>query len=195
MSTHPALSVLEADALHTMLSRIKNHDWDGAHEIAQSQEGVWAYDRLHAYLHRLEGDAANTAYWYRRCGLSQSNVSEKEEWDFLSKWVEPYRLVEQVLFHVVEQSDWEAQQNILDYEAASLSAEGFIHLSLKSQVSGVLERYYAGRNDLLLLHLDPKPIVSHLKFEKGPTGDYFPHLFSKLPKSAIIRVEQIIQEA
>ena len=31
-------------------------DWEAAHDIAQKQEGVQSYDRLHAYLHRKEGD-------------------------------------------------------------------------------------------------------------------------------------------
>lgn len=42
--------------------------WRRAHELAQSHEGVAAYDRLHALLHRIEGDAPNAAYWYRRAG-------------------------------------------------------------------------------------------------------------------------------
>jgi hypothetical protein len=42
-------------------------DWTVAHEIAQTQEGVdgaW----VHAWLHRIEGDHGNAAYWYRRAG-------------------------------------------------------------------------------------------------------------------------------
>ncbi|MGI9433327.1 MAG: hypothetical protein ACR2Q4_00585 [Geminicoccaceae bacterium] len=42
--------------------------WDAAHEVAQSREGEAAYDRLHAFLHRLEGDQSNAGYWYRRSG-------------------------------------------------------------------------------------------------------------------------------
>ena len=41
--------------------------WDHAHELAQSVDdsaGAW----VHAHLHRIEGDAANAAYWYRRAG-------------------------------------------------------------------------------------------------------------------------------
>ena len=190
MSTHPALSVVEADALYTILSRIKNHDWDGAHEIAQSQEGVWAYDRLHAYLHRLEGDTANTAYWYRRCGLTASPVSEKEEWDFLSKWVEPYRMTDEILYHVASEEDWNSQLDMTHFTVDSLAIEGFIHLCTKNQYVGVLERYYAGRTDLLLLHLDASMLRASLKMEKGPTGDFFPHLFKEIPKNAIIQLEK-----
>ena len=42
--------------------------WQRANELAQRHEGVADYDRLHALLHRIEGDESNAAYWYRRSG-------------------------------------------------------------------------------------------------------------------------------
>lgn len=41
--------------------------WDEAHAIAQddlTDIGAW----IHAWLHRIEGDFGNAAYWYRRAG-------------------------------------------------------------------------------------------------------------------------------
>lgn len=58
-------------------------DWEAAHNIAQSKEGTLAYDQLHAYLHRKEGDKFNANYWYRRCGESTPKVSLEEEWEIL----------------------------------------------------------------------------------------------------------------
>lgn len=42
--------------------------WKRAHVLAQHYEGQAVYDRLHALLHRIEGDDANAGYWYRRAG-------------------------------------------------------------------------------------------------------------------------------
>ena len=42
-------------------------DWDGAHRVVQSIEDTHAY-WIHAYLHRVEGDLGNAAYWYNRAG-------------------------------------------------------------------------------------------------------------------------------
>ncbi len=53
--------------------------WDAAHECAQadaSAMGSW----IHAYLHRVEGDAGNAAYWYRRAGQPFPKVELKQEW-------------------------------------------------------------------------------------------------------------------
>ena len=44
-------------------------NWEKAHNIAQdieTNDGSW----IHAYLHRVEGDLGNAAYWYRRAGKS-----------------------------------------------------------------------------------------------------------------------------
>ncbi|MFP1631356.1 hypothetical protein ACLB6G_06425 [Zhengella sp. ZM62] len=43
-------------------------DWDAAHDIAQAHEGDPLFDWLHALVHRIEGDAWNAGYWYRRAG-------------------------------------------------------------------------------------------------------------------------------
>lgn len=58
-------------------------DWESAHNIAQTQEGVQSYDRLHAYLHRKEGDNWNANYWYKRAKTTMPDLSLEEEWTFL----------------------------------------------------------------------------------------------------------------
>jgi hypothetical protein len=65
----------------------KRGDWHGAHTIAQdidSADGSW----LHAYLHRLEGDRGNAAYWYHRANrpMPDEDVSSEEEWQVLASY-------------------------------------------------------------------------------------------------------------
>jgi hypothetical protein len=43
-------------------------DWQAAHLIAQEHEGERLANWIHAVVHRMEGDAGNAQYWYRRCG-------------------------------------------------------------------------------------------------------------------------------
>jgi hypothetical protein len=55
------------------------NDWDKAHSLVQADGGsdaAW----VHAYLHRVEGDLSNAAYWYRRSGRDPSKVSLDTEW-------------------------------------------------------------------------------------------------------------------
>lgn len=61
-----------------------NGDWDKAHDIADGPaEKVFA--RVHAYLHRKEGDLWNADYWYRRAGESRPEMKLEEEWEMLVK--------------------------------------------------------------------------------------------------------------
>jgi hypothetical protein len=48
------------------IDKAKAGEWDAAHAIAQSLEGDRQADWLHAILHKIEGDAANSRYWYAR---------------------------------------------------------------------------------------------------------------------------------
>lgn len=57
-----------------------NGDWEMAHAIAQEIETKEAY-WVHAYLHRLEGDPGNAAYWYRRAGKKMTTKTFEKEWE------------------------------------------------------------------------------------------------------------------
>ena len=55
-------------------------DWDKAHKIDQSHKspfGNW----VHAYLHRVEGDLGNAAYWYNLAEKPVCKSSLSDEWD------------------------------------------------------------------------------------------------------------------
>jgi hypothetical protein len=58
-------------------------DWDKAHEIAQSDDGVDAA-RAHAYLHRVEGDLDNARYWYARAGRAPATGPLEAEWEAIA---------------------------------------------------------------------------------------------------------------
>ena len=45
-------------------------DWQAAHRIVQQDEADATCCWIHAVLHKIEGDAANARYWYRRAGQS-----------------------------------------------------------------------------------------------------------------------------
>ncbi|MCY7359730.1 MAG: hypothetical protein LH609_20205 [Rudanella sp.] len=58
-------------------------DWERAHNVAQSREGIRDYDRLHAYLHRKEGDTRNAGYWYCQAKAEVFAGTLDEEWEAL----------------------------------------------------------------------------------------------------------------
>lgn len=57
--------------------------WDRAHDIVQQLDDAMAA-RIHAYLHRKEGDDWNSRYWHRRAGTAfPAGMSLAAEWESL----------------------------------------------------------------------------------------------------------------
>ena len=55
-------------------------DWHTAHEIVQQLNDTGAA-RIHAYLHRKEGDRWNARYWHRQAGSTYpEHMSLEQEW-------------------------------------------------------------------------------------------------------------------
>lgn len=97
-----------------------------------------------------------------------------------------------MIYHVVSKLLWQQALQQGYYEAASLAAEGFIHLSRKEQVAGVLQRYYKNVPDLLLLHVDESKLTAPLKYELAPSvNESFPHLFGRLNLDAVVGISDI----
>jgi hypothetical protein len=61
------------------LQAVHAGQWDQAHEIVQRSDDPIAR-WIHAYLHRLEGDTGNAAYWYRQAGREFPKIPSKDEW-------------------------------------------------------------------------------------------------------------------
>lgn len=59
-------------------------NWDKAHELIQDMKDKTAA-RLHAYLHRKEGDNWNANYWYSKAGTRMPGYSLPKEWKELVK--------------------------------------------------------------------------------------------------------------
>ena len=59
-------------------------DWDRAHRCVDHLEDQ-AGMRVHAYLHRKEGDLGNAGYWYRKVGRTVPDLSLEAEHELLVK--------------------------------------------------------------------------------------------------------------
>ena len=53
--------------------------WPKAHSLVDDLEDATGC-RVHAYLHRKEGDISNADYWYRQAGITRPPGSLQEEW-------------------------------------------------------------------------------------------------------------------
>ena len=96
-----------------------------------------------------------------------------------------------MIFHITSFYDWERQSKEKFFAPEAFAEEGFIHCCAHDQLQGVLQRYYAGRSNLLLLHIDESKLESELKYETSVQGEMFPHVFGPINKTAITQVGRI----
>lgn len=57
-------------------------DWNTAHNLIDHL-GDLASARIHAYLHRKEGDIWNADYWYAKAGEKRPQLLLEQEWEEL----------------------------------------------------------------------------------------------------------------
>lgn len=97
-----------------------------------------------------------------------------------------------VLVHLCSAEDWQRARDRGELRPESLQAQGFVHLSALEQVHLPANRLYAGRQDLVLLHIDPAKLVAPVRWEPGvptdPEAMLFPHLYGALPVEAVMTI-------
>lgn len=97
-----------------------------------------------------------------------------------------------LIYHIVLPEIWEKFTDEYEYEAESLTSEGFIHCSYRNQLDDVLQRYYSGAEKVLILSINPHLLTSELIAEPSTNGEIYPHIYGKINKSAIVAVEERI---
>ena len=94
------------------------------------------------------------------------------------------------IYHVVKARDWTEAQEKQSYAPASLQQEGFIHFATKKQLPVVLDRYFKGQKDLLLIQVDPLKVKAELKYEQVYDQENpYPHLYGPLNLDAVVKAE------
>ena len=94
------------------------------------------------------------------------------------------------LYHLALRPDWEAALAAGRYEVSTrgrtLAEEGFIHCSLRHQVRGVADAFYADVDDLMLLVIDADRLDVPVRYEPPePGAEAYPHVYGALPVHAV----------
>ena len=102
------------------------------------------------------------------------------------------------IFHVATATDWAAAQTSGAYTTStlgvSLEEEGFIHASREDQWPGVLDRFYAGVSEPLVLLEIETDLLDVPWVEELPAPDAtetFPHLYGALAPAAVVSVTPV----
>lgn len=103
------------------------------------------------------------------------------------------------LVHLCGATEWTSASVGSQLCPPSLAEVGFVHLSTPQQVHLPANRLYAGRDDLVLLYLNPDLLRSPVVWEPGvptdPAAMVFPHLYGPLPVDAVTRVTPYVPDS
>ena len=92
-----------------------------------------------------------------------------------------------LIFKIVTTEEWRAAESAGAFEGAAVDrADGYIHFSTAAQAAETAVKWFAGREDLTLVAVDPEGLGAALKWEPSRGGALFPHLYARLPMSAVV---------
>jgi uncharacterized protein (DUF952 family) len=92
-----------------------------------------------------------------------------------------------VIYHVVTPETWAAFDTDL-YFAPSLYSEGFIHCSFAEQLDGVIRRYYAHYEKVIVVGIETDKLMSRVVKEPSTSNEIYPHVYGPLNRNAMISV-------
>ncbi len=101
------------------------------------------------------------------------------------------------LVHITSRLAWDEAGRLGQYAPSSLGSQGFIHCSSVDQVLPVAAQFYRGQSGLVLLVVDPRRLISPLKWESSAEGApppgvdaeaLFPHIYGPLNLDAVVQV-------
>jgi uncharacterized protein (DUF952 family) len=97
-----------------------------------------------------------------------------------------------MILHIIGRDDWAAASAAGEVAAPSLADVGYVHCSDPGTAHLPANRLFAGRQDMLLLEIDPGRLGVPLRWEPGdgenPDGPWFPHVYGPIPVSAVLAV-------
>ncbi len=99
------------------------------------------------------------------------------------------------IYTMVREADWRAAEAAGEYAGSAHDArDGFLHFSTAAQLRGSAAKHRAGVADLWLIEADAARLGDALKWEPASGSSrpgLFPHLYARLPISAVLSVTQL----
>lgn len=94
------------------------------------------------------------------------------------------------IFKILSRTEWAAAQAIGRFDGSEVDRrDGYIHLSAADQWEETARKWFAGRDDLVLLAVDPSEL--DVRWEPSRGGALFPHLYGPLPVAAVTEIRDL----
>jgi len=97
------------------------------------------------------------------------------------------------IYHITTRKEWDKAVKKGIYKSPSLSTEGFIHCSYQQQVQDSAQKYFSGKDNLVVLCIEPDLLRADVREENPPDSkEKFPHIFGALNLEAVIEVQPLL---
>ncbi|HZO62730.1 MAG TPA: DUF952 domain-containing protein [Gaiellaceae bacterium] len=96
--------------------------------------------------------------------------------------------------HIARAEDWEAAQASGQYAPPELEEHGYIGCAMPKQVEAVANEQFAGRDDLVLLWIQPtrlKPVVIYERPHGAEVGELYPHVRAAINLDAVVEARKL----
>jgi uncharacterized protein (DUF952 family) len=111
--------------------------------------------------------------------------------------VPPHAHLLRSIYHLAIRDEWQqAMDSGLAYRRSTLGKSledvGYIHCSFAHQVQAIADLLYQGRQDVVLLEIDPARVKAEMRVETPDGGDEpFPHIYGPLPVEAVVQASDV----
>ena len=83
------------------------------------------------------------------------------------------------VYKVFTESEWNDFQETGQFKgSADDLRDGFIHLSTKEQVDGVIDRFFSGKRPLYVAEFSNPELLQRLNWEASTSNEIYPHLYN-----------------
>ena len=99
-----------------------------------------------------------------------------------------------MIVHFASKEEWDAAKESGAYAPAGLEEHGFVHCSFPSQAAQVANERFSGRDDIVLLWIDPSKLRAAIIYErrKGEEiGDLWPHVYGPIGLEAVTAAQKL----
>jgi uncharacterized protein (DUF952 family) len=96
--------------------------------------------------------------------------------------------MQNIIFHITDRTQWTRAKNLATYRSDTLASEGFTHCSKLDQVIGSANRFFKGKQDLVILAIEIDRVIPEIRYEGADANNLFPHIYGELNINAVTQV-------
>ncbi len=99
--------------------------------------------------------------------------------------------MEAFIFHLAPTSHYQSFDDPEWYWPDEFEKEGFIHCCYENQIDDIIDRYFKESSNILSLKIMVASLKAEVKVEKAPVGTYYPHIYGKINRGAIVETKLV----